>query len=105
MPVYRPPAFIHRFIETLHPPWSEGRLLSLPTRLFLTKPREGLRQGASPMGGFCLDYCHDSMTIIIFFYYYFIIINIIAIFYYNIHVYIIAIIIIITDINLLINDS
>ena len=50
-PSIEPPAFVHRCIGTLQPPWPEGRLLSLPTRPFLAEPREGLRQGTSPRGG------------------------------------------------------
>ena len=45
-----PPTFVHRFIGTPQPPWPEGLLISLPTRPFLAKPREGLRQ-VRPRGG------------------------------------------------------
>ena len=45
------PTFFHRFIVTLQPLWSKDQLLSLPTRSFLAKPREGLRQSPSPRGG------------------------------------------------------
>ena len=50
-PFIKPPAFFHRLIKTLQPPWPERCLLSLLTRSFLAKPREGLRQRSSPKGG------------------------------------------------------
>ena len=51
MPVYRAPRIfspIHRDTATS---MAQGPPASLPTRLFLAKPREGLRQGPSPRGG------------------------------------------------------
>ena len=66
MSVYRALAFFLQIIRTSEPPWPEGRLLSLPTRPFLEKPREGRRQVASPRGGPSLTYPHPQARIIRF---------------------------------------
>ena len=54
-PFIKPPAFFHRFIGTLPPPWPESHPLSLLSRSFFALPK-GLRQGASPRGGYTTYY-------------------------------------------------